>query len=100
MTLPFIVLHGAADKIVDPEVSRALYDRAGSTDKSIKLYPGMWHGLTSGEPEENVEIAFSDIIVWLDKRATYNQAPNQRDGPSLAAGPTSGWAGPHSHSSM
>ncbi|KAG9443811.1 hypothetical protein H6P81_015151 [Aristolochia fimbriata] len=70
VTLPFIVLHGGADKVVDPEVSRALYERAGSSDKTMKLYPGMWHGLTSGEPDQNVEIVFDDIVGWLDKRAT------------------------------
>lgn len=29
----------------------------------------MWHGLTSGEPDANVEVVFSDIISWLNKRA-------------------------------
>lgn len=67
MTLPFFVLHGEADTVTDPEVSRALYEKASSRDKTIKLYPGMWHGLTSGEPDENVEIVFADIIAWLVK---------------------------------
>ena len=49
--MPFFILHGEADTVTDPEVSRALYERAASTDKTIKLYPGMWHGLTAGEPE-------------------------------------------------
>lgn len=69
VTLPFFVLHGEADTVTDPEVSRALYERASSRDKTIKLYPGMWHGLTSGEPDENIEIVFRDIIDWLDKRS-------------------------------
>lgn len=67
--LPFLVLHGEADTVTDPEVSRALYERAASTDKTIKLYPGMWHGLTAGEPDENVEAIFSDIVVWLSDRS-------------------------------
>ncbi|KAI3937240.1 hypothetical protein MKW92_051289 [Papaver armeniacum] len=57
VTLPFFVLHGEADIVTDPEVSKALY-----------LYPGMWHALTSGEPDNNIEIVFSDIFSWLDKR--------------------------------
>ncbi|KAL3328758.1 hypothetical protein AABB24_036065 [Solanum stoloniferum] len=68
VTLPFLVLHGEADIVTDPEISKALYEQASSKDKTIKLYPGMWHGLTYGEPEENIEIVFSDIISWLDKR--------------------------------
>ncbi|KAF7804863.1 caffeoylshikimate esterase-like [Senna tora] len=70
VTMPFFVLHGEADTVTDPEVSRALYERASSKDKTIKLYPEMWHGLTSGEPDENIETVFGDIIAWLDKRAT------------------------------
>lgn len=70
MTLPFFVLHGEADTVTDPEVSKALYDQASSKDKTIKLYRGMWHGLTSGEPDSNIEIVFSDIMSWLDKRSS------------------------------
>ena len=73
VTLPFFVLHGEADTVTDPEVSRALYEKASSRDKTMKLYPGMWHGLTSGEPDENVEIVFADVITWLDKHI------NERD---------------------
>ncbi|CAH9140503.1 unnamed protein product [Cuscuta epithymum] len=69
VTFPFFVLHGEADKVTDPEVSKALYEEASSKDKTIKLYPEMWHGLTSGEPDHNIEIVFSDIISWLDKRS-------------------------------
>ncbi|KAL0756773.1 hypothetical protein Bca101_094441 [Brassica carinata] len=29
---------------------------------------GMWHGLTSGEPDANVDLVFADIINWLDVR--------------------------------
>uniref|UniRef100_J3M6C3 Serine aminopeptidase S33 domain-containing protein n=1 Tax=Oryza brachyantha TaxID=4533 RepID=J3M6C3_ORYBR len=53
VSMPFFILHGEADTVTDPEVSRALYERAASADKTIKLYPGMWHGLTAGEPDEN-----------------------------------------------
>ncbi|KAF9606493.1 hypothetical protein IFM89_025768 [Coptis chinensis] len=69
VTLPFFVLHGEADIVTDPGVSRALYEQAGSVDKTIKMYPGMWHALTSGEPDHNVEIVFADIVAWLDKRS-------------------------------
>ncbi|KAF6173607.1 hypothetical protein GIB67_022966 [Kingdonia uniflora] len=69
VAVPFFVLHGEADIVTDPGVSQALYDTAGSTDKTIKLYPGMWHALTAGEPDVNIEIVFSDIVAWLDKRS-------------------------------
>lgn len=79
VTLPFSVLHGEADTVTDPEVSRALYEKASSIDKTIKLYPGMWHGLTSGEPDDNIKVVFTDIINWLDKRSDANYSlPSRR----------------------
>lgn len=68
VSLPFIVLHGDDDKVTDKSVSKLLHDVASSTDKTIKLYPGMWHGLLYGEPPENTDIVFSDIIGWLEER--------------------------------
>lgn len=69
ITFPFLVLHGGKDTLVDPEVSRTLYHLAGSTDKSIKIYPEMWHSLTAGETDQNVNRVISDVIAWLDERA-------------------------------
>lgn len=69
VTLPFLVLHGEADKVTDPSISKALFNSALSFDKEMKLYPGMWHGLTSGEPDENIQLIFRDIIEWLNNRS-------------------------------
>ncbi|XP_022743908.1 caffeoylshikimate esterase-like [Durio zibethinus] len=68
VTLPFIVLHGEDDKVTDPQVSKQLFNAASSKDKTLKLYPGMWHGLLYGEPLENINIVFSDSIRWLEDR--------------------------------
>ncbi|KAG8085306.1 hypothetical protein GUJ93_ZPchr0010g7569 [Zizania palustris] len=77
VTMPFFILHGEADTVTDPEVSRALYERAASGDKTIKLYPGMWHGLTAGEPDDNVELVFSDIVAWLNDRSHGHRSVQQ-----------------------
>ncbi|MQM19899.1 hypothetical protein Taro_052913 [Colocasia esculenta] len=69
VSVPFIIVHGGDDVVTDPSVSRLLYESAASTDKTFKLYPGMWHALTSGEPPENIKLVFSDVIGWLDKRS-------------------------------
>ncbi|OMO89843.1 hypothetical protein CCACVL1_07600 [Corchorus capsularis] len=75
VSLPFLVLHGEDDKVTDKGVSKLLYDVAESSDKTFKLYPGMWHGLLYGETPENIEIVFGDIINWLNKRS---EAGNSR----------------------
>ncbi|KAF1878951.1 hypothetical protein Lal_00047623, partial [Lupinus albus] len=71
VSLPFLVLHGEEDKVTDKSVSNELYDVASSLDKTIKMYPGMWHGLLYGEPIENLNIVFSDIINWLEEKSQY-----------------------------
>uniref|UniRef100_A0A7N0TZW3 Serine aminopeptidase S33 domain-containing protein n=1 Tax=Kalanchoe fedtschenkoi TaxID=63787 RepID=A0A7N0TZW3_KALFE len=72
--LPFLVVHGGADTVTDPLVSQLLYDKASSTDKTIKLYPGMWHSLLYGETPENVNTVFTDIISWLDDKYAFGNS--------------------------
>ncbi|KAF8706947.1 hypothetical protein HU200_030555 [Digitaria exilis] len=69
VSLPFLIVHGGADKVTDPSVSELLYRSAASQDKTLKLYPGMWHALTSGESPNNIHTVFQDIIAWLDQRS-------------------------------
>ncbi|XP_074587330.1 caffeoylshikimate esterase [Curcuma longa] len=69
VTVPFLVLHGSADVVTDPDVSRALYDAARSEDKTIKIYDGMLHSLLFGEPDENVAMVRKDILNWLNQRS-------------------------------
>ncbi|XP_022993725.1 caffeoylshikimate esterase-like [Cucurbita maxima] len=68
VSVPFLLLHGEDDRVTDKLVSKQLYDEAVSDDKTLKMYSGMWHGLLYGETPENIDIVFSDIIDWLEKR--------------------------------
>ncbi|XP_073110734.1 uncharacterized protein [Elaeis guineensis] len=65
VTIPFLVLHGTADRITDPLASQDLYNEASSVCKDIKLYEGFLHDLLF-EPERD-EIG-TDIIDWMKKR--------------------------------
>jgi len=62
--LPVLIMHGTDDAIVDPEGSRQLFERAGTSDKSLKLYEGFYHEIMN-EPEK--ERVFSDIMDWLNR---------------------------------
>ncbi|CAN6467726.1 unnamed protein product [Victoria cruziana] len=73
--LPFLVLHGEDDTVTDPGVSIGLYETASSTDKTLKIYPGMWHGLTSGEPDSNIDMVFADIVSWLESHTVLYPLP-------------------------
>lgn len=66
--IPFVVMHGDADVVTDPDVSRELYELARSEDKSIKIYEGMMHSLLFGETEENIAIVRRDLVSWLEER--------------------------------
>lgn len=66
--------------MTDPETSKLLYETAASIDKTYKLYPGMWHGLTCGEPVENLDIVFGDIICWLDERSACGNSRLETEG--------------------
>ncbi|XVF83447.1 hypothetical protein PTKIN_Ptkin16aG0486900 [Pterospermum kingtungense] len=79
VSLPFLVLHGGDDKVTDKAVSQQLYDVAASSDKTFKLYPGMWHGLLYGETPENIETVFADIISWLNQRTESGNSRLERE---------------------
>ena len=65
LRVPFLVLHGTADTVTDPEATQKLYAEASSTDKTIKLLDGFLHDLLF-EPER--ESIMKDIIEWLNCR--------------------------------
>lgn len=66
VSLPLLILHGEADKVTDPSVSKALYEKASSKDKKLILYKDAYHSLLEGEPDEVIFRVFDDIISWLD----------------------------------
>ncbi|KAM7269477.1 hypothetical protein ACFE04_024974 [Oxalis oulophora] len=66
--LPFLILQGGDDRVVDVSSSEHLYAIASSTDKSFRVYPKMWHSILHGESLENINRVFSDIINWLNER--------------------------------
>jgi acylglycerol lipase len=62
ITLPFIVLQGSADKLVDPGGAQMLHDKARSKDKAIKIYEGLYHEVFN-EPER--ARVLKDVETWL-----------------------------------
>ena len=52
ITLPLLILHGTADKATKPSGSQLFYDKAGSTDKTLKLYEGHFHDLLNDVGKE------------------------------------------------
>ncbi|KAG9448937.1 hypothetical protein H6P81_008902 [Aristolochia fimbriata] len=69
VSLPLLVLHGEADIITDPSVSKTLYEKACSSDKKLHLYQDAWHSLLEGESDEMIFQVLDDIISWLDEHS-------------------------------
>ncbi|CAN6293972.1 unnamed protein product [Urochloa humidicola] len=70
VSLPMIILHGEADLVTDPGVSKALYEKAKSQDKKLCLYKGACHAIMEGEPDDVIFQVLDDIISWLDQHST------------------------------
>jgi lysophospholipase len=65
LRIPLLLMHGEADQLSPPSGSQMLYDRAGSSDKQLKWYPGLRHEIHN-EPEQADVIA--DIVAWINAR--------------------------------
>lgn len=63
--LPLLVLHGGADAVVDPSTSLTVYEHASSAEKTLKIFPGLYHELHN-EPEREDVLRF--IVDWLEPR--------------------------------
>ncbi len=63
--VPTVMVVGGQDPIVDPAAARELYDRLGSEDKTLLLYPKMLH-----EPLNEVgrEQVLDDLARWIAPR--------------------------------
>ncbi len=65
ITLPVLIMHGTLDKATVPAGSQEFHDKAGSEDKTLKLYEGHFHDLLADTGKEGV---MADIKAWIDKR--------------------------------
>ncbi|MBW8877355.1 MAG: lysophospholipase [Acidobacteria bacterium] len=63
--LPILVLIGDADRIADPDRTRALFARLGSEAKRLIPYPGFFHEVFN-ELERGRVVA--DLLAWLAER--------------------------------
>ncbi len=65
LSLPLLVMHGGDDTLTFPSGSRLVIERAASTDKTLKIWPGLRHEIFN-EPEGPEVFAY--MIDWLNQR--------------------------------
>ncbi|HEY8054134.1 MAG TPA: lysophospholipase, partial [Steroidobacteraceae bacterium] len=59
--LPLLLIHGGDDVLASPEGSRFLHAHAASGDKTLRIYPGLYHEIFN-EPER--EGVFVEVRDW------------------------------------
>ncbi len=65
LRLPMLIMAGTGDRVVPLSGSVMLHDRAGSPDRTLRLYEGLYHELFN-EPERRVVLG--DVAAWLEAR--------------------------------
>ncbi len=63
--LPILMLLGGQDPVIDPAPSREFFNRIGSEDKTLLIYPKMLHEPLNDLGREQV---FDDVVHWFEQR--------------------------------
>jgi alpha-beta hydrolase superfamily lysophospholipase len=63
--LSLLVLQAGRDTVVDPRASEQFAERAGTADRTFKLYPESHHELLHDRDRERV---IADILAWIEPR--------------------------------
>ena len=62
--LPVLLMHGAADRVADPDRSKQIFARLGSADKTLKILPGQFHEIFN-EPVADRAETLKLLTDWL-----------------------------------
>ena len=63
ITLPLLLIHGDQDSLAAPSGSQYLFDHCRSTDKTIRLYEGLFHEIFN-EPER--AMVLGEVTDWIE----------------------------------
>lgn len=63
ITLPILFQHGEEDSLASVAGSQYLFDYVSSADKTLTIYPGLFHEIYN-EPEQGAVL--DDLIGWFD----------------------------------
>jgi len=65
LNIPLLLLHGEKDGICNPKGSQHLMNHTNSTDKTLNIYPGLYHELLNEEAAPEIIQSISD---WFTAR--------------------------------
>jgi acylglycerol lipase len=67
ISVPTLVLHGSDDKLAGVAGSRMIHERISSSDKTLKVYDGLYHEIFNELPADRARV-FKDLTDWLQPR--------------------------------
>ena len=65
LDMPLLLLHGGDDKLCSAEGARMYVEQSGSSDITVKIYPGGRHEMFNETEKEQV---LADLWAWIDAR--------------------------------
>lgn len=77
LSLPLLVMHGSEDKLAGPSGSRMIVERVSSTDKTLKIYPGLFHEIFNELPQDRAQVLV-DLCGWVAVHIASFSAPAKR----------------------
>jgi alpha-beta hydrolase superfamily lysophospholipase len=66
LELPLLVLQAGDDRLASPDATREFFQAAGSQDKQLEVYDGLYHELFNETERERV---LADLLAWLERHA-------------------------------
>lgn len=67
LKVPTLLMHGSDDKLAGVAGSRMILDSISATDKTLKVYDGLYHEIFNELPADRARV-FKDMTDWLGAR--------------------------------
>lgn len=67
LAMPLLIQHGSDDKLAGVAGSERVIEQVASTDKTLKVYPGLYHEIFNEIPRDRQRV-FADLRAWLKPR--------------------------------
>jgi alpha-beta hydrolase superfamily lysophospholipase len=64
LSVPLLILHGSADRMVPPDGSRTFFAKVRFPDREFREYPEAYHGLFA---DVGFETVLGDLEGWIDR---------------------------------
>lgn len=65
LSAPLLLQAAGDDRLVNPDASRKFFEHIGSSDKTLHVYPGLFHEIYNEEPSLRQQV-LTDLETWLE----------------------------------